>query len=443
MPTALIVDHDTENLLSLAEVFRASGYTVETARDLRQAREVLVKRMPEVALFNEEVDGKCSLDLLEQADLGEVVEIYLMSASRSLRNASRAMRAGVSDYFDIPVDKEHLAGNLEHLEKELANSEHNDRAMKSARGLLIGESPPMRRMYRLIRKCAPSNATILLTGDSGVGKELVARTIHELSHRSSEEMIAVNCSAIPHELMESELFGHTKGSFTGAAKDHRGFFERASGGTLFLDEITEMDASLQAKLLRVLESQKVRPIGGEKDLDVDVRIVAATNQDPVEAVDNEELREDLYYRLAQFPLHVPPLRDRADDIVLLADHFLAEQNESSGQEKSFDEKVVEALLLHDWPGNVRELKNAVIHGHLLAGDIIDIEDLPNGIPSSMPATGQFVRISVGTPLEEVERRHILSTLAHFKEDKNQTADALGISLKTLYNKLKKYDTRAD
>ena len=243
--------------------------------------------------------------------------------------------------------------------------------------------------------------------------------------------------------MESELFGHTKGSFTGAAKDHRGFFERASGGTLFLDEITEMDASLQAKLLRVLETQKVRPIGGEKDLDVDVRIVAATNQDPVEAVDDETLREDLYYRLAQFPLHVPPLRDRADDTLLLAEHFLAEQNELSGKQKTFDEKVLEALLLHDWPGNVRELKNAVIHSHLLAGETIEIEDLPNGIPSSMPGTGQFVRISVGTPLEEVERRHILSTLAHFQEDKNQTADALGISLKTLYNKLKKYDNRAD
>lgn len=442
MPTALIVDNDSERLVSLAEVFRASGYTVESARDLRRAREALTRGMPEVALFNEEVDGESTLDLLEQVDLAEVVEIYLMSSARNVRNASRAMRVGVSDYFDIPVDTKQLAENLENLETELRNTRADDGATKSARGLLIGESRPMQRMYRLIRKCAPSDATILLTGDSGVGKELVARTIHELSHRNSEEMISVNCSAIPHELMESELFGHTKGSFTGAAKDHRGFFERASGGTLFLDEITEMDAALQAKLLRVLETQKVRPIGGEKDRDVDVRIVAATNQDPVEAVDREDLREDLYYRLAQFPLHVPPLRDRADDISLLADYFLAQQNESSGKRKRFDDKVVEALMLHDWPGNVRELKNAVIHGHLLAGEVIGIEDLPNGIPSSMPASGQFVRISVGTPLEEVERRHILSTLAHFEEDKNQTADALGISLKTLYNKLKKYDSRA-
>jgi DNA-binding NtrC family response regulator len=442
MPTALIVDHDMENLLSLAEVFRASGYTVETVQELRRAREVLTSRMPEVALFNEVVDGESALELLEQIDLAEVVEIYLMSGSRSIRNASRAMRVGVSDYFDIPVDRKRLAENLESLGSDIRGDDE-DRATKSGRGLLIGESPPMQRMYRLIRKCAPSDATILLTGESGAGKELVARTIHELSKRSGREMTAVNCSAIPVELMESELFGHAKGSFTGAAKDHRGFFERASGGTLFLDEITEMDAPLQAKLLRVLESQKVRPIGGEKDLDVDVRIIAATNQNPVEAIETEALREDLYYRLAQFPLHVPPLRDRADDIRLLAEHFLAQQNESSATRKTFDEKVAEALLLHDWPGNVRELRNAVIHGHLLAGDTIELDDLPNGIPSNMPATGQFVRISVGTPLEEVERRHILSTLAHFEEDKNRTADALGISLKTLYNKLKKYRTRAD
>ena len=441
MPTALIVDHDPENLLSLAETFRAKGYAVETARQLREARSMLTKRMPEVALFNEEIDGEDSLDLLEQVDLAEVVEIYLMSSARSVRSASRAMRLGISDYFDIPVDRKRLATNLENLELERQHTEDDDREPESSPDLLIGESQPMRRMYRLIRKCAPSDATILLTGESGVGKELVARTIHTLSRRKNEDMISVNCSAIPHELMESELFGHTKGSFTGAAKSHRGFFERASGGTLFLDEITEMDASLQAKLLRVLESQKVRRIGGEKDLDVDVRIIAATNQDPVEAVDKEQLREDLYYRLAQFPMHVPPLRDRAEDIKLLAEHFLAQQNESSGKQKKFDEKVVEALMLHDWPGNVRELRNAVIHGYLLAGNTIDIEDLPNGIPSSMPVSGQFVRISVGTPLEEVERRHILSTLAHFEEDKNQTAEALGISLKTLYNKLKKYESR--
>jgi two-component system response regulator AtoC len=441
MPTALIVDHDMDSLLSLAEVFRAHGYSAETAQDLRHAREILLKRMPEVALFDEQVDKQCTLDLLEQVDLAEVVEIYLMSESRSVRSASRAMRLGISDYLSKPVDKDHLGKNLRELNDDISHSNDDDSVFKSARGLLIGESPPMKRLYRLIRKGAPSDASILLTGESGAGKEVVAQTIHGLSSRKGVEMVSVNCSAIPEELMESELFGHIKGSFTGAMKDHRGFFERASGSTLFLDEITEMDVSLQAKLLRVLEVNKVRPVGSETDLDVDARIIAATNQDPVEALEDGRLREDLYYRLAQFPIYVSPLREKAQDIPLLANHFLAEQNNTSGIEKSFDDDVVEALQLHDWPGNVRELKNAIIHGHLLAGDTIKIEDLPDGIPSSMPIRGQFVRIGIGTPLVEVERRHILSTLAHFDGDKKKTAEALGISLKTLYNRLNQYSAK--
>jgi DNA-binding NtrC family response regulator len=441
MPTALIVDQDMDTLLRLAEVFRESGYATETAQDLRRARDVLLKGMPEVALFDENVAGQCTLDVLEQIDLSDVVEIYLMSDERTVKNASRAMRLGVSDYFSKPVDEDQLRGNLQELGDEFNTDSSRNGVAKSGRGLLIGESPPMRRMYRLIRKCAPSEASILLIGESGAGKELVARSIHDLSNRAERDMVSINCSAIPKDLMESELFGHRKGSFTGATKDHRGLFERASGSTLFLDEITEMDAAVQAKLLRVLEVNKVRPVGSEKDLAVDARIIAATNQDPVEAVEDGRLREDLYYRLAQFPLHVPPLRDKGDDVTLLANYFLAQQNESSGIEKTFDPEVLDAFQLHDWPGNVRELRNAVIHGHLLAGERILVNDLPNGIPSSMPVSGQYVRVGVGTPLVEVERRHILSTLAHFEGDKKQTAKALGISLKTLYNRLNQYGTK--
>jgi DNA-binding NtrC family response regulator len=441
MPTALIVDHDLESLLRLAGVFRENGFSVDTAQDLRHARDLLLKRMPEVALFDETVGTEDALDLLEQVDLADVVEIYLMSDERSLNSASRAMRVGVSEYFSKPVDEALLAKNLGQLNKDMDSDTAREYVAKSGRGLLVGESPPMRRLYRLIRKCAPSNATILLTGESGAGKELVARSIHDLSERNDKEMVSVNCGAVPGELMESELFGHRKGSFTGAAKDHRGFFQRASGSTLFLDEITEMDPSLQAKLLRALEAGRVRPVGSEKDIDIDVRIIAATNQDPVQAIADGRLREDLYYPLAQFPLHVPPLRDKADDIALLAEFFLDRQNDSTGLRKSFDAEVMDAFQLHDWPGNVRELKNAVIHGHLLAGDVIHVDDLPNGIPSSMPVSGQHVRVGVGTPLVEVERRHILSTLANFDADKKKTAATLGISLKTLYNRLNKYNAK--
>jgi len=438
MPTALIVDEDIDSLLALAEVFREHGYQTETAQELTRARDILLKKMPEVALLDETVGGEASLDVLEQVDLAPVMEIYLMSSERSVHSASRAMRAGVSDYFDKPVDTEQLGRDLAELSRELGGEEPD--VSKSGRGLLVGESSPMQRMYRMIRKCAPSEASILITGESGVGKELVARTIHELSQRRSETLVSVNCSAIPRDLMESELFGHVKGSFTGASTSHRGFFERASGGTLFFDEITEMDASLQAKLLRVLEVNRVRPVGSEKDIDVDARIIAATNQDPEEAVSEGRLREDLYYRLAQFPLRVPSLRERGDDVLLLAEVFLQNQNQSSGIEKQFSDEVTDAFKLHDWPGNVRELKNAVVHGHLLAATEIGIDDLPDGIPSTMPISGQYIRTSIGTPLDEVERRHILSTLAHFDGDKKKTAEVLGISLKTLYNRLKAYGT---
>ena len=438
MPTALIADNDMETLLSLAEVFRAHGYSAQTAQDLRSAREVLLDRMPEVAMLDERLGGDGALGLLEELDLAPVMEIYLMSDARSVQTAARAMRAGVTDYFEKPVDRQRLADNLAALQRELEDSGGETAVTKDARGLLVGESVPMQRVYRLIRKCAPTDAFVLLSGESGTGKELVARTIHELSNRKAGAFVPVNCSAIPAELIESELFGHRKGSFTGATRDHQGFFETATGGTLFLDEITEMSPDLQAKLLRVLETGTVHPIGSKKDVAVDARVVAATNQDPHESVESGRLREDLYYRLAQFPLHLPLLRDRGDDIGLLAEHFLDEQNASSGITKAFDSEVLDAFRLHDWPGNVRELRNAVFHGHLLAGGEIRVEDLPDGIPSAMPSRQQFVRISVGTTLDEVQRRYTLSTLAHFDGDKKKTAEVLGISLKTLYNRLKRY-----
>jgi DNA-binding NtrC family response regulator len=238
--------------------------------------------------------------------------------------------------------------------------------------------------------------------------------------------------------MESELFGHVKGSFTGATRSHKGIFARANKGTLFLDEITELNPQLQAKLLRVLETQLVTPVGGEKEHAVNVRIVSATNRDPQEAVDDGTLREDLYFRLAQFPVRVPPLRERGSDIELLTRHFLLQQNQERTLEKTISNDVLEVFQLHDWPGNVRELRNAVIHGHLLAGDEIQVEDLPDHMPrSGMVRAGGF-RTQVGMSLAEVERRHLLATLAHFGGEKKKTAEVLGISLKTLYNRLKKY-----
>lgn len=436
MATALIVDDNMDDLLQIADVFRDNGYSVETAQALDRARDCLLKHMPEIAVFNEAVDGKSSLDLLEQLDLSRVMEIYLLTSKPNVRQATRAMRVGVSDYFGKPLDTDRLAANLRQLQDEL-DRDPDDTIFKNARGLMVGESPPMQRLYRMIRKCAPSDASVLVSGESGVGKELVAVTLHNLSERAAYDMVTVNCTAIAHELMESELFGHKKGSFTGATKNHRGFFERASGSTLFLDEIAEMDIGLQAKLLRALETGRVRPVGGETDIAIDVRVIAATNREPNEAMEQGQLREDLFYRLAQFPIRVPPLRERGDDIDLLAAHFLASQNAETGVEKSLSDDVHEAFRLYDWPGNVRELRNAVIQSHLLAGSSIELEDIDDKIRLGISGGGRG-SLAAGAPLREVERYHILQTLECFDGDKKKAAESLGISLKTLYNRLNEY-----
>lgn len=440
-PRALIADSDAANLAALAELFEQTGYAVETAGAVAQAREAMLKRAPEVALLNERLGDEDVMELLELVDFGPVMELYMMTDEPSVRGATRAMQLGASDYFAKPIDRDRLSRNLEHLADELGGNGQGRTADADARGLLIGESPPMQRLYRLIRKCAPSEATVLLVGESGSGKELAAQTIHELSGRAGHEFVTLNCSAVAPELIESELFGHRKGSFTGAQRDHKGFFERASSGTLFLDEITEMSPALQAKLLRVLESGLVTPVGGEAEIPANPRIVAATNRDPDESVGAGSLREDLYYRLAQFPIRVPALRERGDDVELLALHFLAEHNRHTGESKRFSEDVLEAFRVHDWPGNVRELKNAVVHGCLLAEREIGIHDLPGSIPSQVSGRGDFIRVAIGTSLAEVERRTILATLEHFEGDKKRAAEVLGISLKTLYNRLNAYRQR--
>jgi DNA-binding NtrC family response regulator len=437
--TALIVDDDADTLVQLARVFRESGYSTETSETFSAARDALLRRMPEVAILNDTVSGNSTLDLLLKLELSRVVEVYLMSDTATLEIATKAMQVGVSDYFEKPIDEARLAKNLEALKLESSAPRNSDPAAeKSGQGLLIGESVPMQRLARLIRKVAPEDAAVLLAGESGTGQELAARTVHALSGRADGEFVALNCSAVPPELMESELFGHRKGSFTGATRNHQGFFRRANGGTLFLDEITELEPALQAKLLRVLESQVVTPVGGEKELRVDVRVVSATNRDPRTAVEEGVLREDLYFRLAQFPIRVPPLRERTTDIELLAHHFLSEQNKERGVEKSFRDEVFELFQLHDWSGNVRELRNVVIHGHLLAGMEIGTDDLPEYLPQTGSGQARSFRTRIGMTLAEVERRHLLATLAHFGGEKKTTAESLGISLKTLYNRLKKY-----
>jgi DNA-binding NtrC family response regulator len=435
---ALIVDNDTENALMLSQVFRECGYSPETAASLPQVREALLRHKPEIAILNEQLDGDDTLRLLESIDLTPVTEIYLMSDDPAVRIAPRAIRIGASDFFRKPVNRDRLVRNLRDLSIELSSPAAKVHGPSSEGELLVGESKAMQRLYRLLRKCAAGETCVFLAGESGSGKELVARTIHQLSDRSGNDFVSLNCSALSPGLLESELFGHRTGSFRGPTRDHRGYFQRASRGTLFLDQITEMNAGLQARLLKVLESNEVRPLGGGREFALDVRIITATNIDPQEAVERGRLREDLYYRLAQFPIRVPALRERGDDVLLLAEHFLEQCNSAAVRQKTFSSRARKALQSYDWPGNVRELKNAVLHSHLLAGGEIKLEDLPGRVSSSSPVDGDFIRLYVGTPLAEIERRAILSTLEHYQGDKKKTAEVLGISLKTLYNRLKQY-----
>jgi DNA-binding NtrC family response regulator len=310
-------------------------------------------------------------------------------------------------------------------------------------GLLYGTSEPMQALYQMIDKVAPTDATVLVVGESGSGKELVARTIHQMSQRAKEPFIAVNCGAIPANLIEAELFGYEKGAFTGAARTHRGYFERAGGGTLFLDEITEMAPEMQVRLLRVLESGRFTRVGGDGELRSDVRIIAATNRQPWLAVKNNQLREDLLYRLATFPISLPPLRDRGSDVELLARHFVDELNDEIGTDKALSAASIALLYSHSWPGNVRELKNCVRRAHILADDAIELECMDLVRTAACDLSGNRLQFSVGTPLAEMEKQTIFATLEYCRGNKKRAAEILGVSLKTLYNRLTEYNASSE
>lgn len=297
----------------------------------------------------------------------------------------------------------------------------------------------MEDLYQQISRVAVTDATVMLAGESGTGKELIAQTIHQKSRRSDQLFVAVNCGAIAPHLIEASLFGHERGSFTGAAKRQLGYFEHASHGTLFLDEITEMPIDMQVKLLRVLESGRFNRVGGDEEISVDVRLIAATNRELDTAVREGSLREDLMYRLAVFPIHVPPLRQRGADIERLALHFLEELNASTDKPKVFSDASLELIRSYAWPGNVRELKNIVQRAFILATDRVNIEEhLTDVVPQKSVVENGCLNFPIGIPLMEAQREIILATLKHYNGNKRMTADTLGISLKTLYNRMREY-----
>lgn len=445
MLQALLVEPKLKLGVQLASLFKAQGYSLDIANSPSEAMKKIGQSFPDVILVVLTESEWHWQELFENNNLADAANAILIDNHCAEETVGEAMRLGLIDYFTIPLDKERLTTVLQTLSDDKDDHHDPDRIKPATPcGKLIGQSNPMRRIYRLIRKVAPTNVSVLIQGESGTGKELVADAIHAMSTVADGPFLALNCGALPPQLLESELFGHVKGAFTGANRAHTGFFERADGGTLFLDEITEMDIELQVKLLRVLESKRFMKVGGEREQTANARVVAACNRPPHEAIADGKLREDLYYRLAQFPIRMPPLRERLSDTVLLAEHFLDQCNAEHGEHKTFSAQCLEAIQIRDWPGNVRELKNAIERAHILAESEIQADDLPEPLPLNSndeqknSDEDDVVILEVGSSLEEAERELLQATLLKYDGDKTRTAEALGVSVKTIYNMLKRH-----
>ncbi len=441
MPHVLIVDDDLSYLFGTAELVGREGFTTSTASSLAAAREELARQVPDVVLLDYSLPDGEGIELLEELRQLPDTDVIFVTGNASIESAVGAIRMGASNYLVKPVDFARIKAALATVEqtrrlKEQIGSLRGELRKLGHFGPLIGGSPAMQRVYDMVSKVAPSEATVMIVGETGTGKELVARAVHDLSRRRDEAFVAINCGAIAPNLIESELFGHEKGSFTGADRMRRGQFEVAQKGTIFLDEITEMPIELQVKLLRVLESRSLMRVGSTEKIEVDVRVIAATNRAPLEAVAEQKLREDLYYRLNVFPLILPPLRDRREDVEVLAEHFLDELNLQEGTAKRFSGAAIQRLMGHPWPGNVRELKNLVQSSFILAEETIGLDHIPLGAEK---ISGEGITMKVGMSLAEAERRLILATMEHCQGNKIRASEVLGISLKTLYNRLNEYN----
>ena len=450
----LIVDDDERTRRGLSRVLGELGYTVVVAGTAQEALERALAAPPDLVIVDLDLPDKNGMELIADLQARAVdATLVVLTGHGSIESAVHATRKGVHDYLVKPVDRERLAlvvrtgmerAALRREVQELRREVERSGRLKE----LVGRSPSMLEIYRLIEQFAASDAPVLITGESGTGKEVAARTIHRLSRRAPESLVAVNCAAIPENLLESEMFGHERGAFTGATTARAGCFELAHGGTLFLDEIAQMPPALQSKLLRVLEDGQLRRVGSSREIQVDVRVVAATNAAVDQLLASGAFREDLYYRLNVLTLHLPPLRDRQEDIPLLAERFLTSFAEREGKAiTGFAPETLALLLQHPWPGNGRELRNVVERAVILSqSGEIQPQHLPSGLRGARAEneappsdTGDVVHLPVGTRIEDAEKALILRTLESCEGNKTRAASILGISVKTLYTKLHQYE----
>ena len=424
------------------------GHKVQTATDGHDALKKALEFRPDVVLSDVVMPETSGLWLLRQLrdELPDVPVVFLTGRA-TIDNAVEAIREGAYDFIEKPLDtarlKVCLSRALERRETEREVQGLRRRLKQLGGADFVGQSAPMRRVVELIEKVAPSRAAVAISGESGTGKEVVARSIHNLSPRLEKPFVAINCASIPATLMESEIFGHERGAFTGAEQRRSGVFELAHGGSLFLDEVGDIPVELQAKLLRVLEEGRLRRLGGKVEIEVDARVICATNRDLKSEIKQGRFREDLFFRLNVFQITLPPLRERRDDIPLLVQHFADKFSAESGKRvRGAHPDALEVLKTYDWPGNIRELRNAVERAVILCeGEFITREHLPPDMAGRGPERGSF-RLPFGLTLDAVEKEYILTSLERNGGNKARTAEMLGVSEKTLYNKLNRYAAEA-
>jgi DNA-binding NtrC family response regulator len=461
-PTVLVVDDEKNIRRTLEMVLSGEGYRVLEAESAEQALSLLGSGAGPVdlAIFDLKLPGMSGLSALEKLRSDEATRelpVIVISGHATVHDAVAAIKLGASDFFEKPLNRERVLVSVTNSIRtaRLSRVVAHMRAELEARYEMIGTSSPMQRLFQGIDKVAPTKASVLITGESGTGKELVSRAIHRLSPRKDAPFVKVNCAAIPRELIESELFGHERGSFTGAQARKRGFFEQAHGGTLFLDEIGDMDLTAQAKVLRALQNGEIVRVGSEHVIHVDVRVLAATNKDLGKAVASNTFREDLFFRLNVFPIRCPSLRDRREDIPLLAEAFVIGFCKENGlKQKALEKSVHEALMRRPWPGNVRELKNVIERAAILSGDTITIADLPedphtspfddgdDDAPSepaiALSSNGKNQRATLREHREATERSYIIDTLRELDWNISKAAVVLGVERTNLHKKIRAY-----